>query len=306
MARRWPSAGGGGEDGRVSDEGPDGRDAADADRRRATFRRLHAEGCFVVPNPWDVGTARYLQHLGFPALATTSGGVAFSLGLPDGAVPVDAMLDHIAGIVAGTEVPVTADFQDGYADDPDGVAANVARCVATGVAGLSIEDASGDRAAPLHDLDTAVARLDAARAAIEASGADVTLTARAECFLVGHPDPLAETLRRLEAYAAAGADVLYAPGLPDRRAVASVVAAVAPRPVNVLVSGANGMTVAELAALGVRRVSVGSALARAAWDGFARAARAIAGSGDFTELGSATPFPDLQRFFADDQASRRR
>jgi len=250
-----------------------------------------------MPNPWDAGTARYLQHLGFPALATTSAGVAFSRAVPDGAVPVDAMLDHVAGIVAATDLPVNADFESGYAHDPDGVAANVARCVGTGVAGLSIEDSTGDPGAPLYDIDLAVARIEAARAAIDASGAEVMLTGRAECFLVGHPDPLPESLRRLEAYAAAGADVLYAPGVRDRDAIAAVVRAVAPRPVNVLVSGPAGFTVDDLAGLGVRRISLGSALARAAWGAVDRAARALAERGDFTGLADVMPVADLNGFF---------
>lgn len=259
-----------------------------------------------MPNPWDVGTARYFQHLGFPALATTSAGVAFARGVPDAhwAVPVEAMLDHIAAVVGATEVPVNADFESAYAHDPDDVAVNVRRCVETGVAGLSVEDATGDPAAPLYGHDVAVARIEAARAAIDASGADVVLTARAECFLVGHPDPLAESLRRLEAYAAAGADVLYAPGPRDRASIEAIVAAVAPRPVNVLVSRPIGLTVDDLAAIGVRRISLGSALALAAWGAADRAARAIVETGDFGGLEGAMAYTDLNTFLLADNDSR--
>lgn len=275
----------------------------DVSARRAAFRRLHAEGCFVLPNAWDLGSTRYLQHLGFPAIASTSAGLAFSLGLPDGGVPVEAVLEHLRALVGATDLPVNADFEAGYAATAEGVAENVRRCVETGVAGLSIEDATGDPAAPLLDVGVAVERLRAARAAIDASGTGVLLTGRAECHLVGHPDPLRESLRRLEAYAAAGADCLYAPGLRTREAVAAVVAAVAPRPVNVLVS-APYFTVQELAELGVRRVSVGGALARAAWGGFMRAAEELARSGTFAALGDAPPHAQLQAWLREDAAGR--
>jgi 2-methylisocitrate lyase-like PEP mutase family enzyme len=263
------------------------------------FRALHETGCFVMPNPWDPGSARWLAQLGFPALATTSSGFAFSRGLPDTdwAVPRAAMLDHIADVVAAVDLPVNADFESGYAHDPDGVADGVRRCVATGVAGLSIEDATGDSAHPLYDLPRAVERIRAARRAIDDSGRGVLLTARAECFLVGHPDPLAESLRRLVAYAEAGADVLYAAGPTAPDAVRAIVAAVAPRPVNLLVSSAAGPSVAEVAALGVRRISVGSGLARAAWGGFVRAARLLADEGRFDGFAGATPFAELNAFF---------
>lgn len=264
--------------------------------RRAAFRRLHEGGCFVLPNPWDVGSARYLQHLGFPALATTSAGFAFSMGLPDGSVPRDTVLRHVRDVVEATDVPVNADFQSGFGSDAAGVAESVRRCVETGVAGLSIEDATGDPGTPLHDLPVALERLEAARAAVDASGTGVVLTARAECFLVGHPDPLRESLRRLEAYAAAGADCLYAPGLRTREDVVAVVKAVAPRPVNVLVS-APGFTVRELEDLGVRRVSVGGALARVAFGAFMRAAKEVAGQGTFRALGEAVPFAELDALF---------
>lgn len=274
-----------------------------ADRRR-TFRTLHDSGCFVLPNPWDVGTARYLEHLGFPALATTSAGVAFAAGLPDGGVTRDAMLAHLRVIVEATALPVNADFGAGYADAPDDVAGNVQLCVETGVAGLSIEDATGDPARPLYDPDLAARRVRAARAAIDATGAGVVLTARAEAFLVGERD-LDGVIRRLRAFAEAGADCLYAPGIAGRAQVAALVAAVAPKPLNVLMA-APGLTVAELAALGVRRVSLGSALARTAWGGFVRAARAIAGEGRFDALAEAAPFAELDRFFRDHGEGRGR
>ncbi|MGY2050751.1 isocitrate lyase/PEP mutase family protein [Methylobacterium sp. JK268] len=278
----------------------------DLTARRAAFRSLHGQGCFVMPNPWDIGTARYLAALGFPALATTSSGFAFSRALPDTdwAVPRDAMLAHIAEIVAATDLPVNADFESGYAHDPDGVAESVRLCVATGVAGLSIEDATGDRDKPLYDLDRAVARLRAARAAIDGSGADVILTGRCEAYLTGHPDPLREVLHRLQAYAEAGADVLYAPGPRRREEIRAVVAAVAPKPVNLLMGTNAGLTVADLEALGVRRVSVGSALARAAWAGFIRAATRLRQEGSFAGFDGAAGFSDLNGFFRKDLAAR--
>ena len=274
--------------------------------RRAAFRALHQSGCCVIPNPWDVGTARYLRSLGFPALATTSSGYAFGQGLPDTdwAVPRDAMLAHIAAIVGATELPVNADFESGYAHEPEGVAENVQLCVATGVAGLSIEDATGDKAQPLYDLDLSVARIRAARAAIDGTGADVVLTARAECFLVGHQDPLRESIRRLQAYAEAGADVLYAPGPRTREDIRAVVEAVAPKPVNLLMSSHAGLTVADLAELGVRRISVGSAMARAAWGAFMRAAQSIADQGSFEPFAQAVPFDEINTFFRGDLEDR--
>ncbi|MBM3461774.1 MAG: isocitrate lyase/phosphoenolpyruvate mutase family protein [Armatimonadetes bacterium] len=269
--------------------------------RRERFARLHDEGCFVIPNPWDAGAARYLRHLGFAALATTSAGFAFSRGLPDevGVLSRDAVLRHVAEIVAATDLPVNADLQEGYADDEDGVAESVRLCVETGAAGLSIEDATGDAERPLFDLPTAVRRLKAARAAIDASGHRVVLTARAESYLVGHSEPLRDVLRRLTAYAEAGADVLFAPGPRTREEIAEIVRAAAPLPVNVLVSSDFGLTVADLAALGVRRISVGSALARAAWSGFIRAAREIAEQGRFAGLADATPFAELNQVFGE-------
>ena len=266
-----------------------------AEKRRA-FRALHERGCFVIPNPWDVGTARYLQHLGFKSLATTSSGAAWSLGLPDNAVGRDAMLAHIASIVAASDLPVNADFESGYASSPGEVGESVRMCVDTGVAGLSIEDSTGDGNNPLFLLSDAVARIRAARAAIDASAPEVMLVGRAECFLVGRTD-LSETIVRLQAYANAGADCLYAPGLRTREQIVRIVEVVQPKPVNVLIGGALGFTAKDLAALGVRRISVGGALARAAWGGFIRAARAIAETGSFEALGDAASFAELNGFF---------
>lgn len=272
----------------------------------STFRQLHESGCFVIANPWDMGTARYLQHLGFQALATTSSGLAFSRGLPDAdwAVPRDVVLSHIAEIVKATDLPVNADFESGYAHEPEGVAQSVALCVQTGVAGLSIEDSTGDRSRPLYDLPLAVERMKAARSAIDASGTDVLLTGRAECFLVGHAEPLKESIRRLQAYAEAGADVLFAPGVRTREHIAAIVKAVHPKPVNVLMSANTGMKIADLAELGVRRVSTGSSLARAAWTGFMRAAKMIAEEGSFAGFDGIVPFPEINGFFREDFAKR--
>jgi 2-methylisocitrate lyase-like PEP mutase family enzyme len=273
---------------------------------REAFRKLHESGCFLIPNPWDVGTARYLRHLGFKALATTSSGCAFSRGLPDteSAVTRNVALAHIAEIVAATELPVNADFQAGYGQGPAEVAASVRLCVETGVAGLSIEDATADSAMPLFELSTAVERVKAVRRAIDATGTGVLLTARAECYLVGHPQPLAESIRRLRAYADAGADVLYAPGPGTREDIEAIVAAVAPKPVNVLMSANTGLTLSDLAASGARRVSVGSALARAAWTGFIRAAKPMAEEGSFTGLDGCVPYPELNDFFVKDSERR--
>jgi 2-methylisocitrate lyase-like PEP mutase family enzyme len=276
----------------------------DTAAKRREFRRLHESGCFVIPNPWDEGSTRYLQALGYQALATTSSGAAWSMAMPDNAVSVESMLAHIRAIVAASDIPVNADFEGGYADEPGGVAGNVARAIGTGVAGLSIEDSTGRKDEPLYELSRAVERVKAARAAIDRSGTGVMLTARAECFLVGHPDPLKESLRRLEAYAAAGADCLYAPGprLPEQ--IQAVVKAVAPKPVNLLV-GAPGLTVAQIRDLGVRRISVGGALARAAWGEFIRSAKAIAEQGSFESFGRGVPFAELNGFFRDDMARRK-
>lgn len=264
---------------------------------RATFARLHQSGCFVIPNPWDIGTSLMLKHLGFKALATTSSGFSFSKGLPDTdwAVPRDMVLGHVAEIVAATDLPVNADFESGYAHDPDGVAENCRLCAATGVAGLSIEDNSGDPAAPVYPFDLAVERIRAAVAALKGTG--VLLTARAEAHLLGVPEPQKEVVKRLVAFAEAGADVLYAPGLRTHEQIREVVQAVAPKPVNLLISGPIGLTVADAAGLGVRRVSVGSALARAAWGGFLKAARELAGEGSFHSLAEAEPFGALNTFF---------
>jgi 2-methylisocitrate lyase-like PEP mutase family enzyme len=275
-----------------------------ADKRRM-FRSLHRAGCFVMPNPWDAGSARFLEHLGFEALATTSAGAAFAMALPDGAVPRDAMLAHIAAVVAATDLPVNADFGTGHADDPDEVARNVALCAETGVAGLSIEDATGDPNRPLYEPALAARRVLAARDAIDAAGADVVLTGRAEGLLAGERD-LDAVIERLRAYAGAGADCVFAPGLTTREQIAAVVAAVAPTPVNVLVPPAAGLGVSDLAALGVRRLSVGSALARTAWAGFLRAARAILRDGRFDVLTEATPFAELDGFFRQDRERRSR
>ena len=271
--------------------------------KRATFRQLHQSGCFVIPNPWDIGSARYLQHLGFKALATTSAGFAFSRGVPDYAVPRDVMLAHIRELVEATDLPVNADFENGYADTAEGVAESVRLCVQTGVAGLSIEDSTGDRARPLHDVADAVDRIRAARAAIDESGEDVVLVGRCECFLVGQEE-IDEVLKRLVAYAEAGADCLYAPGVDESENITAIVRAVAPKPVNILTSAPGGLTIAEAASLGVRRVSVGSALARAAWGGFRRAAKLLAEHGEFEGFADAAPHGELDAFFRQDLESR--
>jgi 2-methylisocitrate lyase-like PEP mutase family enzyme len=275
--------------------------------RRKAFRALHERGCFVIPNPWDVGSARYLQHLGFPALATTSAGFAFSQGLPDSGDDVvvsrNRNLAYIADITAAVDVPVSADFMSGYGLAPEDVAESVTRCVATGVAGLSIEDATGDSSSPLYDLPLAAERVRAARQAIDQSGPsgkDVLLTARAECYHVGHPDPFRESVRRLQAYAAAGADVLFAPGPQTPAEIEALVAAVAPRPFNLLVVRDIGLRVEEIAALGVRRISVGGALALSAWTGFMRAARALKSEGSFAGLASLVPYAEINGLFATD------
>jgi 2-methylisocitrate lyase-like PEP mutase family enzyme len=266
-------------------------------QKRQAFRQLHATGCFVLPNPWDAGSARYLEHIGFKALATTSSGFAWSQGRADGPVGLEPTLAHLRELAAATDLPLNADFQNGFAHDPAGVAENMRRALDTGIAGVSIEDATGDPARPLYDLDAAVARLRAARAAIDAAGGDTVLVGRAECFLHGRPD-LDETIARLRAYANAGADCLYAPGLATREQIAAIVAAVAPKPVNVLVWKPLGLTVAEIAALGVRRISVGGALARSAWVGFMRAARLLAEQGRFDEFAQAASGAELDALFA--------
>ncbi len=277
----------------------------DITSRRARFRELHQQGCFVMPNPWDVGSTRYLRRLGFRALATTSAGFGFSRGLPDSASALtrDVVLAHVREIVAAAaDLPVNADFQSGYASDAESVGESVHLCVQTGVAGLSIEDSTGDADHPLFDLAEAVERIQAARAAIDAADGDVLLTGRAECFLVGHPDPLRESIRRLQAYATAGADVLFAPGACERDDIRALVTSLSPKPVNVLMSSNTGLRVADLAELGVRRVSVGSALARTAWAGFIRAARQLADDGSFAGLDGAASFAELNALFGEDSA----
>jgi 2-methylisocitrate lyase-like PEP mutase family enzyme len=265
-----------------------------------TFRTLHAEGCFVLPNPWDAGTAVYLRHLGFKALATTSAGFAFSKGHPDApsALAVDDVLAHVREIVQATPLPVNADFQNGYADSPEDVNANVTRCIETGVAGLSIEDSTETSETPLYDIQLAVERIKAARRAIDDSGIPVILTGRCEAYLVQHPSAFSVSLERLTAYADAGADCLYAPGVTDPREIEEIVKAVSPKPVNVLVSRPDpNLTLATLTALGVRRISVGAALARVAWGSFMRAAQSIATTGTFDGLGGGAVFAELNNLF---------
>jgi 2-methylisocitrate lyase-like PEP mutase family enzyme len=264
----------------------------------ATFRTLHASGCFVLPNPWDIGTAIYLERLGFKALATTSAGFAFSRGKPDGGVPRDEMLAHIREIATATSLPVNADFQAGYADKPEEIAQNIQLCVETGVAGLSIEDSTGRSDHPLYEKELAVERVRAARSAIDSSKTGVLLTGRCEAWLVGHADPLRTVLDRLIAYAEAGADCLYAPGATKPDEIAQIVKTVAPKPVNVLVSGFNHqLTVSGLADLGVRRISVGSGLALAAWGAFLRAAREIKTNGTFNLMSTNAPSAELNELF---------
>ncbi len=264
--------------------------------KRSTFRKLHETGCFVIPNPWDVGSALYLQSLGFKALATTSSGFAWSQGHADNGISRDMALAHLHVMVAATDLPVNADFESGFATDAPGVGESVRLAVETGVAGLSIEDSTGDAASPLFDLAVAVDRIRAARKAIDKAGGDTLLVGRAECFLVGRPD-LDETIGRLKAYSNAGADCLYAPGIAAPDQIAAIVAAVAPKPVNLLVGSASKLTMKEISALGVRRVSVGGALARSAWGGFIRAARSIAEHGTFEEFTHAASGKDLNTLF---------
>lgn len=264
-------------------------------QKRAEFRRLHESGCFVLPNPWDVGSARLLQGMGFKALASTSAGFAWSIGRPDNRVTCDDVLGHLKALCDASDLPVNADFEAGFADEPEGVAANVTRCVAMGVAGLSIEDSTGDAKQPLYETKLSVERMRAARAAIDATKQDVMLVGRCESFLVGLPD-LDETIARLTAYAEAGADCLYAPGIKTKEHIAAVVKAVAPKPVNLLM-GAPGMSVTEIADLGIRRISVGGAMARAAWGAFLRVSRDIAQNGSFAEFGSAVSYAEINGMF---------
>jgi len=272
-----------------------------AAEKRKAFRKLHEAGCFVIPNPWNVGSARYLQSLGFTALATTSSGYAHSQGYADGALASETVLAHFRELAAATDVPLNADFEDGLADDLDGLAENVTRCVATGVAGLSIEDSPNQSATPLYPLDVAVACVKAARAAIDRAGGDVVFTARAEGFIRGVPDLDNDVIRRLQAYKDAGADCLYAPGIKTREQIEAVVKAVAPKPVNFLNSGAFGFTVADLAAMGVRRISVGGSLARVAMHAFIRVATEIARDGKFDGFAGLISNPELNKFFAADR-----
>jgi 2-methylisocitrate lyase-like PEP mutase family enzyme len=272
-------------------------------QKRADFRTLHASGCFVLPNPWDVGTARMLAGLGFKALATTSSGFAWSQGHADGAVPREVVLAHLRTMAAATDLPLNADFEGGYAADAAGVFESVRMAIETGVAGLSIEDSTGDAANPLRSIEVSVERIRAARAAIDEAGGDTLLVGRAENFIVDRPD-LADAIRRLEAYAEAGADCLYAPGIRTREQITAVVTAVAPKPVNLLIGAASEFTLADVAAMGVRRISVGGALARTAWAGFLQAARQIAAEGRFDGLAHATSGKELNGFFGRGRAGR--
>jgi 2-methylisocitrate lyase-like PEP mutase family enzyme len=274
-----------------------------ADKRR-TFRSLHESGCFVIPNPWNVGTARFLQGQGFKALATTSSGFAHAQGFADGAIPRDSVLTHLREISGAVDVPVNADFENGYADDPEGVAEGVALAVNTGIAGVSIEDSTGDNANPLYEFDLALARVRAARAVIDRAGGDVIFTARSEGFIVGRPD-LDETIRRLRAFAAAGADCLYAPGIKTPEQIRAVVQAVAPKPVNFLMSSTTHFTVDDLAAMGVRRISLGGTLARVAWTAVSEAVHKIAKEGKFNGLAGTMSNAELNTFFREDAKTRR-
>ncbi len=266
--------------------------------KRRAFAALHQSGCFVIPNPWDAGSARYLQSLGFKALATTSAGFAWSHARPDNGITREMALAHLHEMVATVDLPINADFENGFAPDAAGVAENVRLAVATGVAGLSIEDSTGDAARPLFTLDEAVERIRAARGAIDRAGGGVMLVGRAECFLVGRPD-LFETIARLQAYANAGADCLYAPGVTTREQIVALVEAVAPKPLNLLVGSASALTVADIAALGVRRISVGGALARSAWGGFMRSASMLAQQGRFDGFADAVSGKDLNALFSE-------
>jgi 2-methylisocitrate lyase-like PEP mutase family enzyme len=268
--------------------------------KRHTFHKLHEAGCFVIPNPWNVGTARYLQGLGFKALATTSSGHSHSEGYADGAQSLEDVLDHFHKIAEAADVPLNADFENGYAHDPAGVAKNVARCIETGVAGLSIEDFTGDNDNPLYDFDLAVARVKAARAAIDKAGGDVVFTARSEGFIKNRPD-LDETIRRIKAFVAAGADCIYTPGIKTREHIEATVKAAAPKPVNFLNSGAFGFTVKDLAAMGVRRISVGGSLARVAMHAFIKTAQEIAVDGKFDGFANLITNAELNNFFSEDR-----
>jgi 2-methylisocitrate lyase-like PEP mutase family enzyme len=275
-----------------------------ADKRK-TYRELHETGCFVLPNPWDIGSARYLQHAGFKALASTSAGYAFAQGLPDSAVDRDMMLAHLRELAAETDVPVNADFEGGYADDPDEVAANVRLCIETGVAGLSIEDATMDGSIPLYDFDLALARVRAARAAIDKTNSGVVFTARTEGFIRNRPD-IDETVRRLKAFADAGADCLYAPGVRSREHIEAVIKAVAPKPVNILMPANLGFSVGDLERMGARRISVGGSLARVAWTAVARAAKEMLAQGTFACFDGTMTNAELNALFREDMKKRGR
>ncbi len=264
--------------------------------RRRDFRKLHEAGCFVIPNPWDTGSARYLEGLGFKALATTSSGAAWDHGRADGSFRLEETLDYLRQIVGATSLPVNADFEAGYAPDAAGVARNVGLAIEAGAAGISIEDSTGDASDPIRDLPSSVARMQAARRAIDESGTGTLLIGRAENFILGRPD-LEDTLRRLRAYSDAGADVLYAPGIKTVDEISAVVRAAGPKPVNLLVGWASDLTLERIAALGVRRVSVGGALARVAWGGVMRVAREIAEEGRFDGLAAAASGAELNKLF---------
>ncbi len=264
------------------------------EQKRAEFRKLHERGCFALPNPWDIGSAKYLQHLGFKAIATTSAGFAFSRGLPDGSVTRDDMLAHIRDLVDATDIPVNADFENGYADDPTGAQKNARLCAETGVGGLSIEDLADRKESPLYDVNLAVERIHAVRDALHGTG--VLLVARAEGFLVGR-ETLDQVIKRLVKYSEAGADCLYAPGFKDRDSNRAIVEAVAPKPVNILIGGSGGLTMRDAAELGARRVSVGGAFARAGWGVFTRSARELMEKGTFDELKHAASYDEMQTLF---------
>src|SRR5437868_12864990 len=262
--------------------------------KREVFRRLHETGCFALPNPLDAGTAKYLQHLGFKAIATTSAGFAFSCGLSDGSVKRDDMIAHIRELVEATDIPVNADFENGYADEPNWCAENARLCAETGVAGLSIEDATDRKEKQIYDVELAVERIHAVREALH--GTNCLLVGRAEGFLVGR-EKLDQVIKRLVAYSEAGADCLYAPGFKDRDSNKAIVEAVAPKPVNVLIGGPGGLTMRDAEELGARRVSVGGAFARAAWGGFVRSAKELIEQGTFEELKGAASYDELQTLF---------
>jgi 2-methylisocitrate lyase-like PEP mutase family enzyme len=276
---------------------------ATAAEKRAAFHRLHESGCFAIPNPWDVGSAKYLQHLGFKAIATTSAGFAWSIGKNDNGITLDEVLVHLKAVAAATDIPVNADFEGGFADEPADVARNVKAAVATGIAGLSIEDSRRNADEPLYDFTQAVERIKAARHAIDENRSGALLTGRSEGFIAGRPD-LKETIRRLQAYAEAGADCLFAPGIRTKEDISAIVKAVAPKPVN-LIAVPGAFTVSDLAELGVRRISVGGGLARMAWAGFMQAAKEIAEQGSFAALAKGANGGELNTLFKKDLAERK-